>query len=459
MSIVLRAFQQNLIDLCRQAYGARFRSILVVSPTGSGKTYFFCAIILGAIQRGNTVVILVHRMELVDQVVAALAEFGIECDILCADYPRRRSPVMVASVQTLIRRIDKIQAPSLLVCDEAHHVSNGSTWAKIFTQWSSAKRLGVTATPIRLDGRGLGEHFDKLLLGPTVDELIEQGYLAKPRVFAPPTIDVSGLHTLAGEFVTKETEERANKPSVTGDALIHYRQHADGKPALAFCVSVQHATDVAAQFRAAGYSAVMLKGGMDRQLRRTALADFKRGAINLIASCEIFNEGVDAPGVHCGIFLRPTQSLGLWRQQIGRVMRPAEGKDYALILDHASNSLRHGLPTHEPEWSLSYDEKKGTKSTSISVRVCSHCFAASSSRALVCANCGKAFAVEPRKIEEREGELVEVTPEMIAKKRERQEQGRSQTLEQLRAYCIQRGWNPARAEHIMAGRMKKRAGK
>jgi hypothetical protein len=140
-------------------------------------------------------------------------------------------------------------------------------------------------------------------------------------------------------------------------------------------------------------------------------------------------------------------------------MRTAEGKEYAILLDHASNSLRHGLPTFEPEWALTYDETKRTKSAAISVRVCSHCFAASSSRAAVCTNCGKPFEIKPREIEAREGSLVEVTPEMIAKKRERQQQGRAQTIEELRAYCIRMGWNPARAEHIMAGRMKKRAPK
>ena len=454
----LRWFQQSLIDRSRDAYRSGRKAVLVVSPTGSGKTYFFCAVVLGALQRGSVIYILAHRQELIDQIVTALAAFGIECDVLCPGYPRRNEPVTVASVQTLIRRIDSLPAPDLIVIDEGHHVSKGNTWSKILTAWKSAKVLSVTATPIRTDGRGLGEHFDKLIVGPSVQELIDEGYLARPRVFAPPTIDVSGLHTLAGDYIASETETRVNKPSVMGDALSHYRQHADGKPALAFCVSVQHAIDVAAHFRNAGYSAVMLKGGMDRQLRRQTLEDFKRGAINLIASCEIFVEGVDLPGVHVGIFLRPTQSLGLWRQMCGRILRPAEGKEYAILLDHAGNCQRLGLPTDEPKWTLTMDEEREKKKKSVSVRVCAKCFAASSARALACSNCGEPFPVTPRsKVEERDGELVEITPEMIARKQERREQGRADSLEALREIERRKGYKSGWADHVYAARQKKRA--
>jgi superfamily II DNA or RNA helicase len=450
----------QMMDPVRTAFIRGFKRPCLVGPTGSGKTRVFAAITEGARDKGNTVAILAHRVELIDQIDSALQDLGIHADIVASGFERRESPVMLASVHTLIRRLDRIAPPTLVIVDECHHAAGSNTWGSILTRWSASKRLGVTATPIRLDGKGLATHFDTLVLGPTVQDLVDAGYLARPRVFAPPSIDTSGLHTLAGEFIAKETEERANKPSVTGDALSHYRQHAGGRPALAFCVSVKHASDVATQFRDAGYTAVMLKGGMDRQMRREALADFKRGAIQVITSVDIFSEGVDAPGVHCGIFLRPTQSLGLWRQQVGRIMRPAPGKDFAILLDHAGNCVRHGLPTEEPAWALTYDETKRKKTASISVRVCPKCFAASSARALTCSNCGERFKESARStVEEREGELVEVTPAMLAAKAARREQGRARTLEELKAFEKMRGFKPGWADHVYQARMAKMSGR
>jgi len=453
--IELRPYQERGACAIRQAFADGRRAPLYVAPTGSGKTALFSAIAHGAAAKGNQVLILSHRVELVDQISEALTRSGTEHGFIAAGYPAHQRQCMVASVPTLVRRLDKTSEPQLVVIDEAHHARAG-TFETVLKHWPRARRIGFTATPIRASGEGLASMFDCLILGPTVAELTPQ-YLAPARVFAPPTIDTSGLHTSMGDYVAREAEAAANKPSVIGDALAHYRRHVDGLPALAFCVSVKHAEDVAAQFRSAGYAAVSLKGGMDRQIRRDALADFRAGRINLIASCEIFSEGVDCPGVHAGIFLRPTQSLGLWRQQVGRILRPCEGKSHAWIFDHAQNSLRFGLPTDEPVWQLTYDEATRKKKASIAARVCPACFAASSMRALRCSNCGEPFPVKPRTLlEERDGELVEVTPEMLARKMERREQGRAQSLEQLREIARRKGYAPTWADHVWRAREAKR---
>jgi superfamily II DNA or RNA helicase len=452
--IILRDYQETGLTDIRAAFGSGHRAPLYVAPTGSGKTALFSMIAHGAAAKGNQVMILSHRVELVDQISAALDRSATPHGFIAAGYPTHAAQCMIASVATLIRRQNDASEPNLIIVDEAHH-ARAKTWEGVLSHWPRAKLLGFTATPVRTSGEGLGKIFDCLILGPTVADLTPQ-YLAPARVWAPPSIDTSGLHTVAGEYIASESEERANKPSVTGDALSHYRKHADGKAALAFCVSVKHASDVAAYFRDAGYSAVMLKGGMDRQLRRDAIADFRVGKIQIVASCDLLTEGVDFPGAHVGIILRPTQSLGLWRQMCGRILRPCEGKEYAYILDHAGNCKRWGLPSDEPEWTLTMDEERRKKKASVSVRVCPKCFAASSARALSCSNCGEQFAVAPRSmIEEKDGELVEITPEMIEKKRERQTQGRMQTIEELRDYCRKRGWHPDRALHIMRGRQRK----
>lgn len=444
-----------MFEPVRQAFRDGMRAGALVAPTGSGKTRVMAAMAEAAQARGNTTAILAHRVELIDQIDGALKDLGIEADIVAAGYERRRSPVMLASVQTLIRRLDTIQAPDFLLIDECHHAVS-PTWTKIVDAWPSAKRLGVTATPIRLDGKGLAGCFERLIIGPTVAELTPE-YLAPAKVWAPPTIDVSGLHTIAGDYIVKEAEERANRPSVTGDAIAHYRQHADGKPALVFCVSVKHATDVASDFRDAGYSAVMLQGGMDRHLRRDALTDFRAGRIQVITSVDIFTEGTDLPGVHAGIVLRPTQSLALWRQICGRILRRCEGKEHAVLLDHANNVKTFGRPIDEPVWQLTYDEVKRKRKQTIMSRVCPKCFAASSMRAFRCSNCGEVFKVAPRsEVEERDGELVEITAEMIARKAERRHQGQAQSREQLLEIARRKGYSPTWVDHVIAGREAKK---
>ena len=461
--IILRHYQSDGIAKIREAFASGARAPLYVSPTGSGKTTVFAAIAESSEKRGKRVLILCHRVELVDQIVERLGQFGVYPEIIAAGYNRSAGrervgnrSVAVASVQTLIRRLDSYSAPTLIVADEAHHFSAGNTFSQIVRKYHTAKLLGTTATPIRLDGRGLATHFDRLIVGPSVAQLTTEGYLAPARIFAPPTVDTSGLHIRMGEYQTGEAEALLDTPTITGDAFSHYRKHADGLPALVFCTSVAHAHHVAERFRKENVSAVALDGGTDKHIRRMAVQDFKDGKIQVLTNCDLFGEGVDLVGCHVGIFLRPTASLGLYLQQCGRILRPAPGKSHAILLDHVNNASRHGLPAEDREWELTADVMH-KKKKAISVRVCPKCFAASAARALVCCECGAVFEVKPRQeIEERDGELVELTAEEIARKRERMNQGRAATLEQLRNIARIKGYAPTWAEHVYAGRMAKK---
>jgi DNA repair protein RadD len=460
--ITLRFKQNLLLQSIRQAYGSGFKAPLVVAPCGFGKTVLFSAMAESAEKRGCRVLIICHRIELVDQIVATLAEFGVIPEIIAAGYTRSAGrerasnrTVAVASVQTLVRRIDSYAPPTLIIIDECHHAVS-PTWAGIIRKFPNAKIMGVSASPMRLDGRGLGTMFDKLIVGPSVKELTADGLLAPARIFAPPTVDTSGLHVRMGDFKTEEADALLDTPAITGSALSHYRQHANGLPALVFCTSVAHAHHVAEQFRKDDISAIALDGGTDKDLRRMALADFKRGAIKVITQCEIATEGWDLPGVHCGIFLRPTQSLGLWIQMTGRCSRLSPGKTHAILLDHTGNCQRLGMPDEDREWTLEGDSDKRKKKPAPGIRVCPKCFAASPARATQCVECGTAFEVKPRQqVEEKEGELVELTAEQIAKKRERREQGRAQTLDQLRQIARIKGYNESWAQHVWEGRQAK----
>jgi superfamily II DNA or RNA helicase len=460
--IALRPYQIDAENKIRAAFAAGHRAPLYVLPTGGGKTVTFASIAQSADRRGKRVLIIAHRVELVDQIVGALRQFDIHPAVVAAGYHNTRGrvsneSVTVASVQTLVRRLKDFAAPDLIICDEAHHATAGNSWSEIMRGYPNARRLGVTATPIRLDGRGLKSTFDTMILGPNVQELIQMGYLVRPRVFAPPTVDTSGLHKRMGEFKADESQALMDTPSITGDALSHYRKHCDGLPGLAFCTSVQHAHNVATQFNNAGVSAVALDGGTDREIRRIAVQDFRDGKIKLLASCDLFSEGFDVPGAHIGIMLRPTASMALFLQQVGRVLRPADGKTHATILDHVGNTMRFGMPDAIREWELTDEIMRKKKKAEEGIRVCAKCFAASSARAKVCIDCGNVFPVQPRQeLVEREGELVELTAEEIAKKNARREQGRAATLEQLTNIARIKGYAPGWAEHVYAAREAKK---
>lgn len=461
--ITLRAKQTILFNEIRQAYADGARAPLVVAPCGFGKTVLFSAMADSAEKRGRRVLIMCHRIELVDQIIETLDAFGVTPEIIAAGYTRSAGrgemignrTVAVASIQTLVRRIDSYAPPTLIIIDECHHAVS-PTWAGIIRKFPLAKILGVSASPLRLDGRGLGSMFDKLIVGPSVKELTADGLLAPTRIFAPPTVDTSGLHVRAGDFKAEEAEGLLDSPAITGSALAHYKQHANGLPALVFCTSVAHAHHVAEQFRKEDIQAVALDGGTDKDVRRMTVRDFKNGKVKVITQCEIATEGWDLPGVHCGIFLRPTQSLGLWIQMTGRCSRISPGKSHAILLDHTGNCQRLGMPDEDRDWTLEGDANKRNKVSPPGVRVCVKCFAASPARALVCVECGHIFEVKPRQVlEERDGELVELTAEQIVKKKERQEQG-MMDLAQLREVARIKGRNPAWAEHVMAGRLRKR---
>ena len=261
-----------------------------------------------------------------------------------------------------------------------------------------------------------------------------------------------------GEFVVSDLEAPMSSKSLVGDCITHYRRHADGRRAVAFCVSVGHARAVAEQFRSVGYKAESVDGQMDRTTRADIIRKFTNGDISVLTSCDLVSEGFDVPAIEVGISLRPTQSLGLWLQQVGRCLRVATGKSSAVVLDHAGNALRHGLPTDQREWSLKGAEQTGKRRSgdaSIAVKVCRNCFAACDSFAKACKECGEAFPVKERKVTETDGELQEVTSTQAKPKRQRNE---ADTLEGLIALGRMRGYkNPAGwARYIFEARQKKR---
>jgi superfamily II DNA or RNA helicase len=426
--------------------------------TGGGKTIVLAAITAGAVDRGRRVLILVHRRELIRQASQKLSLVGVAHGVVAAGFPASDEPVQVASVQTLARRLPSISwQPDLIVIDEAHHAVAG-TWSSVLSHWPDAFRLGVTATPIRQDGRGLGAVFDLLVNGPSVATLTSAGHLSPARLFAPPiTADLSGLQFRSGDFKQEQLEDRLNRPTVTGDAIGHYRRFCNQKRAIAFCCSTKHAQSVSAAFNREGVPAVAMLGTTPTEQRDDMVRQFAAGTISLLVTVDVVSEGFDCPDAEAAILLRPTASLGLYLQQVGRVLRPAPGKPHAVILDHVGNVHRHGFPDDIHDWSLDdrLRRNRAGSPAAPSVRTCEQCFAAFSP-APQCPVCGAACAPAPaRQIKQVAGELQELKREAVRQRTA--ERKRARTLQDLIHIGQARGMkNPVGwARHVYFARQQR----
>lgn len=469
MRINLRQYQQTGIDELRKAFAAGHRGVVYVLPTGGGKTVVFCAIAELAASKGNRIAILVHRQELVDQTCRSLAEIGVKHGTVVAGQKNLSlaEPLQVCSVQTLVRRLDKIDPDhfDLLVVDEAHHAVAGS-WAKIISHFSKAKVLGVTATPERLDGKGLKDMFSSMVLGPDCRNLTDLGFLSPVRAFVPPEkLDVSRLRVRAGDYRIEDAEEAMSDRVLVGDAVAHYRKHLHPGTAIAFCCTVRHAEIVRDAFQAAGVRAEVLDGKTHKDVRRGMIEKLARAEIEVLCSCMVVSEGTDVPSVGGAILMRPTKSLSLYLQQVGRCLRPTPGKERAVILDHAGNVREHGLPTSPREWDLEgreAREKREAKET-LAVKTCPSCYATVESGYASCPECGHEFESK-NKLREVAGDLVAIDDEerweqvMAARMRNerrsrRREVGRARTLEQLQELAAERGYSPGWAWHVYRSRL------
>lgn len=450
---ILRPYQERAVDDLRDAFRQGNRAPLLVLPTGGGKTIIFSHIAATAAGRGRQVLILVHRRELITQASRKLAAVGVEHGIIAAGVPASDHPVQVASVQTLARRLRCIEwKPTLIIIDEAHHATAGQ-WSQVLEHWPDAYRLGVTATPCRLDGRGLRDAFDVMVKGPSMADLIFAGHLTGARIYAPPLqADLSKVRTRGGDYATDQAAEAMNRPTVTGDAISHYRRLAEGQQAIAFCCNVAHAEAVCVAFMDAGIASALLVGNTSD--RDAVVADFAAHRIQVLVTVDVVSEGFDVPAASCAILLRPTQSEGLYLQQVGRVLRPAAGKEYAVVLDHVGNVRRHGFPDEDRPWSLDHTMRRRRDKDSVPVKVCPSCFAAIASAAVECKECGHVFEkTEARKLQVVDGELM-----MLQRREQRRQQGGARSLEDLRQLAHQRGYRRGWAERVYEARLARRHG-
>ncbi len=472
MTVTLRDYQETAVSDVRVAMRQHQRILLVLS-TGAGKTVVFSYIASAAAEKGKKVLILAHRDQLIKQASNKLKDYDVDHGIIMAGFtPSPHAKVQVGSVQTLVRRLGKIKfVPDVIVVDEAH-LSAANSYIKILEFWPQAKVLGVTGSPVRLDnkplGRAHGGVYDHMVKGISIKKLIERGFLVKPVVYgSEQELDLTGIKTSMGDYQTEALAELVDKPKITGDAVKQYQKICNGAPAVAWCVTIEHATHVADAFNSAGIPAVMLCGEHDGPFRDKVLKALASGEVKVVTFVGILVEGVDCPAISCVILLRPTLSLASYLQVIGRGLRPythvnGDVKDVCYVLDHASMWSKHGFADEERDWTLDWGEKKKKKKKkdeeTVNVKQCPKCYLCHEP-APICPNCGHVYEVKGRKIEQQDGELIQITPEMAEKLRKdkRKEVGQAKSLEELERIGAERGYSPSWAKHVWESKMKKKA--
>lgn len=433
----LRGYQTSAIEGVSEAWRAGAKSVLLTVATGGGKTVIFSDVARRTGERGRRVLILAHRRELIRQASEKLTAAGTPHGIIAPGFSASRELVQVGSIQTVRRRLEQIAEPSLIVPDECHHTT-APEWGELFAAFPKAFILGVTATPERLDGLGLGResggHFDAMVQGPQTAELIADGYLTGARTFAPAhAVDLAGIRTQMGDYAIGQVAEAMTQAQVVGDAVSHYKRLCAHRPAILFSPSVAHAELMAQAFREAGFRGVAASGVTESRQRDAAIAGLATGATEVLCSCDLISEGLDVPVVACVILMRPTKSLGLYMQQGGRGLRPiyapgfdlgtregrlasiaASNKPQLIILDHAGNCQRHGMIEDAREWSLAGKRRKDSVAKVIQ---CPSCWETFGPRP-VCPGCGHSFRKAQaenagRKLRSIDGDLQEVSQDRI----------------------------------------------
>lgn len=395
-----------------------YRRVIYTLPTGGGKTVVAATAAQRFLDQNPKMHcwFLVHRRELLHQAVSTMAKHGIEAGVIAAGFPKhpwRR--LQVASVQTLINRIGKPsikQEPELIIVDEAHHAV-ASTYRKIMEAFPEAWMLGLTATPERLDGKGLSDIANELYLGPTVADLCESGDLAKPALFVSET-DIARVDKLTrGEIDQAQAAEAAAR-TIT-EAVSAIKQVAAEKKGIVFAVNVKHSKELAERLREAGMSAEHVDATSAKQARDQTFTALRSGGVQWVTNCNIISEGFDCPDAEAVVLARPTTSLSVYLQMVGRVMRPGADK---LVLDLAGNILRHGRPEAVREWSLegAYKSSREKRDQAAPLWACpSPCFFVNPIEVKQCQACGREKAHKSR-FEEREQKVMELTAELNAPK-------------------------------------------
>lgn len=358
----LRQYQSTALDKIRRLIVSGKKSIMVQSPTGSGKGVMLSHIINSANVKGKTVLFLVHRSEILLQVSAYMEKYGITHGIIKSGFEANYThPVQLASFQTIIRRMTFFEEQfDIVIIDEAHHAT-ASTYLKVINAFKKHLIIGFSATPTRQNGMGLGNLFDAMVQVASIQDLTNMGFLAPIRYFAPVEPDLTGVKLKAGDYNEKQLEPVMMTEGLIAGIVEYWMQYGENRKTVIFATGISHSMAIREKFATVGVVAEHIDGNTPAELRKDIIDCFKSGIIKIIVNCQILTEGVDVPDISCVILARPTKSLPMYMQMLGRGMRVIKGKDNMILLDHAGCVYEHGFVHEITDWHLSTTTKTENK--------------------------------------------------------------------------------------------------
>lgn len=462
----LRPYQSAAVDALRASLAQGHRSPCLVAPTGSGKTHIARDLIGSAVAKCKRVLFLAPRRELIYQTVAKLVSAGIPHGVIMAgENVRPWEPVQVACIPTLHARAirsHRLHLPEadLLIVDEAH-LSIARSTVELLQAYPHAVKVGMTATPARTDGRGLGMVYDDLVLGPSVAELTEKGWLVPARYFAPSKPDLAGVKITAGDYNQRQLGARMDDVRLVGDVIANWARICPDRKTVVFAVNVAHSLHLRDRFAAVGVNAEHLDGTTPNEERAEILRRLRSGQTQVLCNCDVLTYGWDEPSIEAAILARPTKSITRYFQMVGRVLRPSDGKSDCIVIDHAGAVDEFGFVDEPVAWALDprgkiaerkVREAKTVEEHKITCGECATVFPA----AKFCPNCGNDCAQRYAKaIECTNAELAELDREKQRKaKAEWTAERKAQFYAELKGYAQTKGYNPHWADHKFRERLQ-----
>ena len=408
----LRPYQVEFLHEILSLYSQGVQGVIGDMPTGSGKTVCMARLSQIFVKKTVSVLILVHRDELVRQTSHKLAAMGVSHGIVASKMHNEnpRALVQVAMVQTIVRRLSRIKREfGLIIVDEAH-LGAAKSYVSIIERWSEALRLGMSATPYRMERKGLSVIGTHVVKGRRIKNLIEDGSLVKFRTFGVNVADLDNLKIVNGDYDRESQSKILNRPHVVGEIVSHYERLASGRSALFFGASREHSKSACAEFLKKGIKAYHIDGETPYEIRIKAVKMLEAGRIKVLCNYGCLTEGFDSTIISAIIVARKTASIALWKQMIGRGLRLHEGKEDCVIIDHGGNALEHGNVTWEHPYDIFGSKKK--RERTIICKVCKNCATVVEANAIKCPACDFSFEVDgsgERKIRQVDGDLVEIT--------------------------------------------------
>jgi len=464
--MALRQYQKDTLNNIIRSQRKGNKNILLQAATGSGKTVMASAFVNHSIKENQNVLFLAHRRELITQCSNKLTDEGVRHGIIMAG---ERSEfwhnTQVASIDTLRSRSitnkkEALPKADLVIIDEAHRCLS-NTYLKIIQMYKHSQVLGLTATPIRSDGRGLGHIFSDMVQAPSIGELIHQGHLVSCEYYAPTIPDLNGIQTSMGDYNSTQLANRMDHPKLIGDIVSSWKKIANNKKTIVFASSVAHSKNLTESFIDIGIKAAHIDGSTDHNERERVLSEFNNGDIKIICNCMVLTEGFDCPPAEVCVLARPTKSLGMYIQMVGRVLRPYEGKEKATIIDHSGAVYTHGFVEDDIEWVLdpkkpmTIKERKLAKPKEEAQIICEGCFSMFSG-SNICSKCGHVQLKKSKYVAVLDKELgfVDKKTKTVKKKLTYAPEFRKEFYSMLLGYCKMHNYKTGWAYHTYKMRFK-----